>query len=819
MYTPSAPPTFLQAPQDPNAALPAPAAAQPASSLPPMLAYFPLLSGNLTSSYPDGAYQGAGSNLVAQQDPAFGAVLSCTEALRSYVSIPGLQYGQGGQLAVAMWVKAQPGPGSSMDYAFSHANALTTDLGMDPNVVALYLPERDHPDYGVARAMLRDSTDVRTNGSEPFYLDSDGCISTVRTCNPAGVRNDSLSVTDGQWHMLGVTTRPGGGKGFQLFVDGRMVAEAVEGVEYIGTYRHLSSCRAQLLPYVSGFTKTATGGGPMNLTGNITLCARSDLEATRFFTGSLAHLLIFNTSLSPDNMLELYTTGRGFASALDQASTSQAPAAEEPSTLGGTVTTTSLPPGAAVTEQTAAEAAQPAPQCVTGCTDDGGRPVCYTDTDELILCITSTTAAPGPSAAAAASPLAGPQQAPGTGVQAAAQLAGIATAQACAPGYTCAPLSRQQIAANFGAELGIEAGDIGVCAYTPHEVMLPSSDEVPPAVAFFPLNSQSLQSFPLPDYSGTASGAGVVSDELFGSALLCSREDQDLVALDAVQYARSGAFTVNLWFRPVNMSGDSLSYLFSHRGTSATSSATSNTGWGPNQIQARKQAAWALYLPDEGHPSYGILRTYVKDYNDAPTSQGAISFVDSDGNIAYDGERAAAEAAALYDGGWHMATVSSQPGGIKGYRLYLDGRLVGEVEEGRSYTTPTGFPIPIDGGDPMLLNGNVALCVRSDDPSGRHFDGTLAYLGLYDVALNDTQVELLYSAVAGNMNTAEEAASPPDPSAELPFLPTPSSPGAANITRLSASGQRCQFPVLYNGELVTDCIAISGVFSCQASST
>jgi hypothetical protein len=52
------------------------------------------------------------------------------------------------------------------------------------------------------------------------------------------------------------------------------------------------------------------------------------------------------------------------------------------------------------------------------------------------------------------------------------------------------------------------------------------------------------------------------------------------------------------------------------------------------------------------------------------------------------------------------------------------------------------FPaLQIDGGDPMLLNGNVALCVRSDDPSGRHFDGTLAYLGLYDVALNDTQVE------------------------------------------------------------------------------
>jgi hypothetical protein len=46
----------------------------------------------------------------------------------------------------------------------------------------------------------------------------------------------------------------------------------------------------------------------------------------------------------------------------------------------------------------------------------------------------------------------------------------------------------------------------------------------------------------------------------------------------------------------------------------------------------------------------------------------------------------------------------------------------------------------IDGGDPILLDGNVVLCVRSDDPEGRHYDGRLAYLGLYDVALNETQV-------------------------------------------------------------------------------
>jgi hypothetical protein len=59
-----------------------------------------------------------------------------------------------------------------------------------------------------------------------------------------------------------------------------------------------------------------------------------------------------------------------------------------------------------------------------------------------------------------------------------------------------------------------------------------------------------------------------------------------------------------------------------------------------------------LYLPDEGHPSYGILRTYVKDYNDAPTSQGAISFVDS--GAAGEGEAVeawGADGAAVEGGG------------------------------------------------------------------------------------------------------------------------------------------------------------------------
>lgn len=42
---------------------------------------------------------------------------------------------------------------------------------------------------------------------------------------------------------------------------------------------------------------------------------------------------------------------------------------------------------------------------------------------------------------------------------------------------------------------------------------------------------------------------------------------------------------------PTRPAGAALSYLFSQRGTSGDANATSNTGWGPNQVQVRRQAA------------------------------------------------------------------------------------------------------------------------------------------------------------------------------------------------------------------------------------
>jgi hypothetical protein len=52
------------------------------------------------------------------------------------------------------------------------------------------VPERNHSSYGVVRAILRDGNDFRINGTLPFFLDSDGCVSYPEC--PGAERNVSM---------------------------------------------------------------------------------------------------------------------------------------------------------------------------------------------------------------------------------------------------------------------------------------------------------------------------------------------------------------------------------------------------------------------------------------------------------------------------------------------------------------------------------------------------------------------------------------------------------------------------------------------------
>ncbi|KAL4430893.1 hypothetical protein ABPG75_006149 [Micractinium tetrahymenae] len=838
--------------QAPPAGSAAPADAGSATNPAAAPIYFPLLASNLTSAFAPpgvGPFTGAGQGVTWEADSQFGQVLTCAQERQAYVQIPGLQYGQEGGFGLAIWAKLRPSGNMSMDYILSHTGRFVTDYAFDPNEIALYVPEQNHPAFGVVRAIVRDSTDATTNGTDiPMYLDSNGCVADPLCAAPT---NRSLFSPEGSWHLLGLGTHPEGGKGFHLYVDGQLVAAVAEGQ----TYRD-----------AEGYTKTATGGGPMNLTGNLTLCARSDLEPSRFFTGSLAHLFVWNRSVTPEEMALIYEDGpqpqpSNASLAVDPTPGSAAVAgdeAEEPPKEcttpcqddgGGLLTcrtstgrvvvcpgSTLAPAVEAAGGGGGAAAATRAPDCATDCQDVQGYPVCFTADNQPRGCQPLPGASPAPAKAptpaaampAAATPAPAPEKAaapaPAPGGSAAlgaaqldghplcsaAPLKGIVTLQNCSQGYACAPLSRQQLDVHFGASLPLAVGDIGACVYAPAGVMLPNATIVPPAMAFFPLSSQTLESFPLPDYSAisSSSSVGIVADPLFGSVLQCSESNADMVGLSPVQYARSGAFSVNLWFRPGDMSGDTMAYLFSHRGTNRDSTATSNTGWGPNQVQ--------IFLPREGHPAYGVVRAVVKDFNDSTT----VTFLDSDGSISYgDGPRSVPANQSLFTGAWHMVTVTSQPGipgAVKGYRLYVDGRLVNQLSAGTSYYTPEGLSIPVDGGDPILLDGNPVLCARSDDPSGRHYDGQLAYLSLFDSALDEGQVQELYETVAATMMWKVVApTTAAAPGSELPIVPTQQS--GPNATRFGVSGQQCQFPALWSGEVVNDCVNISGTLMCQVA--
>lgn len=69
---------------------------------------------------------------------------------------------------------------------------------------------------------------------------------------------------------------------------------------------------------------------------------------------------------------------------------------------------------------------------------------------------------------------------------------------------------------------------------------------------------QTLHSFPLPDYTGSAEGAGIVEDPLFGRALSCSSTDRDLVGGATVRLKRGVLAVASGWL------GDGRTLLGTH---------------------------------------------------------------------------------------------------------------------------------------------------------------------------------------------------------------------------------------------------------------
>lgn len=126
----------------------------------------------------------------------------------------------------------------------------------------------------------------------------------------------------------------------------------------------------------------------------------------------------------------------------------------------------------------------------------------------------------------------------------------------------------------------------------------------------------------------------------------------------------------------------------------------------------------------------------------------------------------------FYDGLWHMVTISSEEDEGKGFKLFVDGVLAGEmgaekvaVIDGEKtvelqVSCPNLFQAQnkmrrqekflsilyaqVTGGDPIDLSGKIHLCGRAVNPEARYFNGQIAHLAVFTSPLSTKHVQDLF---------------------------------------------------------------------------
>jgi hypothetical protein len=170
----------------------------------------------------------------------------------------------------------------------------------------------------------------------------------------------------------------------------------------------------------------------------------------------------------------------------------------------------------------------------------------------------------------------------------------------------------------------------------------------------------------------------------------------------------------------------------------------------------------ALFIPEINNDGYGRVRAIVRDESDVLLEQeGAFPLYLDSNNCVSDGPTCTNNTvnhSPIDDGNWHLlslttlpqtitagSTNSTESANIKGYQLYVDGALVGEMLPDQVYTNMLGGSHTSSGGGaPMGLSGDMYLCSRGDESQGRMMSGSLAHLMIWDQPLTAGMMEQLY---------------------------------------------------------------------------
>ena len=115
-----------------------------------------------------------------------------------------------------------------------------------------------------------------------------------------------VNLEDGNWHMFTLTTKANGEPGYEIFVDGTLggTFPTPEVENFIDTNRN--SEMAPML-HVNGGNADA----PLEIDGDIYLCGRADLAQGRHYSGQLAHLEIWDKSLSAEQVAAIFSAVAG----------------------------------------------------------------------------------------------------------------------------------------------------------------------------------------------------------------------------------------------------------------------------------------------------------------------------------------------------------------------------------------------------------------------------------------------------------------------------------------------------------------------------
>ncbi|BDA48704.1 hypothetical protein COCOBI_12-3860 [Coccomyxa sp. Obi] len=751
-------------------------------NIPQPAAFFPLTegSGDHVSSFPNPTYLGTlNGSIPWVKDDVFGYVLQCSRADDDLIILDPVDYAAMGPFTINIWVKANASDmdGDLFQYFFSHSAYATRQnyANVDtfhPNQVHIYLPENGHPATGLVRTIVKDSTDLDTSS----FLDSDGHYGD----NSARNQLNTNPVDDGAWHMMTVTTHPDGSRGFLVYVDGNLAASLP------------STDPNALNATLDNVNLLLDGGRPIFFQGGyIYLCGRADGDPSRSFSGSVSHLSLFSTVLTATQIRDLYRTVlvdtlnafRSQAAAALGPAPAAAPAVssgvfEAPGVrlqpdgqdlAGAPISALDLlqpsvvvpGPGEAAQQLTIAGRPCQFPffyrgeartQCVpysssdssAFCLDVDGRfsmcsPTLTTDYSAFVNWMDQWAG------------MGQLQTEIGANAQKQVVLCSVngtggGSQKNCGPGFVCAPLSRADLDAEASFNQNsltptpsLAGSGIGVCA-DPNGVTLPVGGSMPVPTAYFPLTNGSVLSWPVPQFWAYNTSAirtkqtKFVDDDLFGSVASCNKSLGSSMAIEGVKWGTQGPFAFNVWVKQASNKGSMFQYVISTRSRNLGNITDDNIFY-PNQVH--------VYLPDKNHPAHDTVRAIVKDSTDAFTGDNARVFVDSDGAIASNSERTNTIRTPVL-GGWHMLTVSTMQDGSPGFRLYVDGIFRAAL------TAPQDY-FQVDGGRPIYVDGPIVLCDRADHLPDRTFDGKIAQLSIFDAALTENNIALLYAAVAGTM--------------------------------------------------------------------